>query len=81
MLLFQALIRLQQTVKYMKQFAANKLLFACSGSPPDGRCCCCCRSNNFKVTGVGVEDLQIEFPWTPYLGHHEGKAAQPAAAL
>ncbi|KAF6249078.1 pectin lyase fold/virulence factor [Scenedesmus sp. NREL 46B-D3] len=28
-------------------------------------------SQNFKVTGVGVEDLTIEFPWTPYLGHHE----------
>ncbi|KAF8061409.1 hypothetical protein HT031_004500 [Scenedesmus sp. PABB004] len=29
------------------------------------------RSFNFKVTGVGVEDLTVEFPWTPYLGHHE----------
>ncbi|KAF8061410.1 hypothetical protein HT031_004501 [Scenedesmus sp. PABB004] len=28
-------------------------------------------SQNFKVTGVGVEDLTVEFPWTPYLGHHE----------
>ncbi|KAF6249079.1 hypothetical protein COO60DRAFT_1583210 [Scenedesmus sp. NREL 46B-D3] len=26
------------------------------------------RSSNFKVAGVGVEDLQIEFPWTPYWG-------------
>jgi hypothetical protein len=30
------------------------------------------RSFNFKVSGVGVEDLAIDFPWTPYLGHHEG---------
>jgi hypothetical protein len=36
---------------------------------------CCCSSQNFKVTGVGIEDLTIEFPWTPYLGHHEGEAA------
>jgi hypothetical protein len=33
----------------------------------------CCRSANFKVTGVGIEDLAIEFPWTPYMGHHEGE--------
>ncbi|WIA31910.1 hypothetical protein OEZ86_002770 [Tetradesmus obliquus] len=31
------------------------------------------KSANFKVTGVGIEDLAIEFPWTPYMGHHEEK--------
>lgn len=30
------------------------------------------RSPNFKVTGVGIEDLTVEFPWTHYPGHHEG---------
>lgn len=35
----------------------------------------CCRSANYKITGVGVEDLEVSFPWTAYLGHHEGEAA------
>jgi hypothetical protein len=33
------------------------------------------RTANYKVTGMGVEDLEVSFPWTPYMGHHEGKAA------
>lgn len=31
------------------------------------------RTANYKVTGVGVEDLEVSFPWTAYLGHHEGE--------
>eukprot|EP00775_Hariotina_reticulata_P011527 gene11526-11670_t len=29
------------------------------------------RNVEAKVVGAGIEDLTIEFPWTPYLGHHE----------
>lgn len=38
-------------------------------------CChvCCCRTANYKMTGVGVEDLEVSFPWTAYMGHHEGQ--------
>ena len=32
------------------------------------------RSPNFKVTGVGIEDLTVEFTWTHYRGTHEGES-------
>lgn len=60
--------------------AQRRLLRLLQLLTPD-TCVCVHRTANYKITGVGVEDLEVSFPWTAYLDHHEGAClARPFCA-
>lgn len=64
--------------------ALESVLLVWSNNDATTEACMCVllyhRTANYKVTGMGVEDLEVSFPWTPYMGHHEGKGRVPPGA-